>query len=134
MARLVGGAGAGPSAKLSARMRAWMASQKAEEAALCAKVMESIDRYIELHDVRGIDGLKSAASDVCDGWVTRREINALVCGRRLRLLGRARDIDDVCGNLSGDWSVHLHEREIQARYADRLTVAKRGRKKGKARH
>ena len=59
----------------------------------------ALDRYIELHDVRGIDGLKSAASDVCDGWVTRREINALVCGRRLRLLGRARDIDDVCGNL-----------------------------------
>ena len=115
----------------------FMERQRAKDAALCTEVMSEIDQYVERYDVRGLDRLAEAASDVCDGWVTRREINALVCGRRLSLVGKPRGVDAVCGAPWSYWTVCLSEREIRARYPDRLSVkqvTKAGKTGQRARH
>lgn len=119
VSRVVQGSG------LSERMQAFFEQERAKKAALCGKVMEAIDAYIKRYDVRGIDRLKASASDVCDGWVTREEIDGLVRGRRLKLFGKAQEPHEVCGSpFSNYWSVELSEKEIQGRYADRLEVRK----------
>ena len=89
--------------------------------ALCTRVMQEIDGYIVRYDVRGQQHLASAASDVCDGWVTRYELQPLLDSRRLRLVGRSREERAICGAPWSDWTVELTVREIQRRHAARMT-------------
>jgi hypothetical protein len=86
---------------------------------LCTKVMQEIDAYVERYDIRG-EGIARAASDVCDGWVSRWEIDPLLSGRRLTLEGKPEGFDSVCGNLWNYWTVSLTRREIEKRYPGRL--------------
>ena len=89
---------------------------------LCTRVMQEIDAYIKKYDVRGLAWrIASAASDVCDGWVTRYELQPLLDSRRIRLSGRPYSDSSICGDPSRYWSVELTAREIQRHYADRLT-------------
>ena len=88
--------------------------------ALCARVMEAIDSYIKRHDVRG-PRLADAASDVCDGWVIRSELQPLLDARRLRLVGRSSHGSNICGSPWNYWTVALTQREIDRRWPDRKT-------------
>lgn len=92
-----------------------------DRADLCEQVMQAIDDYIVSHDIRGLR-LDEAACDVCDGWVTRGELQPLLDARRLRMFGRAGDDDAICGApYDRYWTVGLTVREMQRRYADRMT-------------
>lgn len=108
---------------------------KQEGAEICAQVMKEIDAYVERYDIRG-EGIARAASDVCDGWVSRGEIDALICGRRLKLEGKPEGMDSVFGWLGSYWTVSLTKREIERRYPGRLeerkALVKRGRRRTSA--
>lgn len=93
--------------------------------ALCARVMDEIDSYIKRYDVRG-PRLADAASDVCDGWVIRAELQPLLDARRLRLVGRPSHESNICGSPWSYWTVALTQREIDRRWSDRKTPNVRG--------
>ena len=89
-----------------------------ERDALCAQAMQAIADYIERYNVRG-ERLDHAASDVCDGWVTRSELQPLFDSRRLCLVGRPDDQSAICGSPWRYWTVALTRREIERRWPDR---------------
>lgn len=96
------------------------AKQSDSTAELGKQVMRAIDEYVKRYDLRG-SALRSAAADVCDGWLTRSQLQPLLNARRLRLVGRPDHDDEVCGPpWSYSWTVELTEREKRRRYPDRL--------------
>lgn len=101
--------------------------------ALSTRWLARIDDHIRRHDIRGLDDLQHAASDVLDGLVFRSELADLI-SRRLLTICRY-GFDDSMGRdenryrdrrLCGtSWTVWASERLIRTLWLERLTAGER---------
>lgn len=83
------------------------------------KVLCEIGRYIARHDLKGRD-MASAGPDVLDGWVVRCEVEELVKKGWLRVVGKPRDDDALCGEMfTSSWTAVLTQRAIETFWPQR---------------
>lgn len=118
---------------LSAIVRRHRQERLQRSRALCDSLMSSIDAYVERYDVRGDSRLAQAASDVCDGWLTRGELAPLIAGRKIALVGKPESEHSVCGDIGRYWTIELTAAERKRRYPNRMedAPAKQGRSRGR---